>query len=110
MREEIEAMTRAVIGEHVQIPLNMIFQGIGSPGKYGGIFQFQHDPKQVSKLLEGANPNTHHVLLIGDAFIRTRIVAETKKLMGSGYAGLATSGFIDMDAWLKDGKVLKGGL
>lgn len=99
---------RTAIGEHVHIPLNLIFQDVGEPGKCAGIFQFQTEPAIIRQLLEKANLSRNHVLLIGDAFVRPKIVVQSRHLMGCGIAGIYTSSsFASPDEWLEHGKILK---
>lgn len=110
LTETMEAYTQAIIGEHTHVPLNMIFQGVevGESDKVAGVFQFQANPKLIKALTRGGNLNDGHVLLIGDAFIRSKIVAETKALAGEGISGIYRNGFSDLDKWIRQGKILKG--
>jgi hypothetical protein len=100
---------QAVIGEHVHIPLNMIFQGAGEPDKQAGVFQFQFDPATIKKLFCGGDSHAKHVLLVGDAFIRSKIVVQSTHLMGNGIAGIYQNGFLP-EEWIKKGEFLKGKL
>lgn len=105
-----DAYIRIAIGENVHVPLNMIFKGTGEPDKVTGVFQFQDSPDVIRQLLGGADIDDKkgpHVLLIGDAFIRAKIISQSKHLIGVGFAGLAMSGFIDIDDWVK-GTIHKG--
>lgn len=107
LQETADIYTRAAIGEHTHVPLNMIFQGTGEPDKVAGVFQFQADPKLIKALTGGGDVHSSHVLLIGDAFIRSKIICETKALQGYGISGIYTTGFSDLDKWVKQGKILK---
>jgi hypothetical protein len=108
LSETADVYTRAVIGEHVHIPLNMIFQGVGDPNKMAGVFQFQTDPKLIKKLVGGANTHNHHVLMIGDAFIRSKVIIASQHMQGNGIGGIYTTGFADIEGWVRQGKILKG--
>jgi hypothetical protein len=107
LSESMSLYTQAAIGEHVQVPLNMIFQGTGDPSKVAGVFQFQFNPASIKKLLCGGDTYSKHVLLVGDAFIRSKIVMESKHLTGNGIAAAYRDGFRP-DEWIEHGKFLKG--
>lgn len=108
LQESSDLYIRAMIGEHVHVPLNMIFQGTGDPNKAAGLFQFQTDPRLIKQLTQNADLHRNHVLLIGDAFIRTKIVTQSKHLTGNGIASTYMSGFVNIEDWIEKGKLLKG--
>ena len=105
--EMADVYTRMAIGEHIHAPFNMIFQGVDKTHA-AGVFQFQASPELIKKLTAKANLNSHHVLWIGDAFFRPKIVTQSKHLMGNGISGIYTRGFINIDEWIRHGKILRG--
>jgi hypothetical protein len=109
LNEMADVYTRMAIGEHVHTPFNMIFQGVDATHA-AGVFQFQGEPELIKRLTGGANLNSNHVLWIGDAFFRPKIITQSRHLMGNGISGIFTTGFCHVDEWVKNGKVLKGEL
>jgi hypothetical protein len=107
MKDIYQEYVQAAIGEATHIPLNMIFQDTGEPGKMAGVFQFKFDPKVIQKLLAGGMDGKNcHALVIGDAFVRTKIVAISSHLQGVGITGIYMDGF-NLDQWTQNGKILK---
>ncbi len=104
-----DVYTRMAIGEHVHTPFNMIFQGVDDTHA-AGVFQFQAAPELIKRLTANANLHSNHVLWIGDAFFRPKIVTQSKHLMGTGIAGIFTTGFVHVDEWVEHGKLLRGEL
>jgi hypothetical protein len=109
LSELADVYTKAAIGEHVHTPFNMIFQGVDDTHA-AGVFQFQASPELIKRLTCKANLHNNHVLWIGDAFFRPKIVTQSKHLMGNGIAGIYTSGFINLEEWIDNGKILRGEL
>lgn len=109
LSETADLYTKAMIGEHTHVPINMIFQGTGEPDKATGVFQFKADPKLIKQLTAGADLHSNHVLLLGDAFIRSKLVTQSKHLQGHGIASIYMNGF-SVDDWVRYGKILKGNL
>lgn len=95
------------IGEHTHVPLNLILQGTGTVNKAAGVFQFQVDESLIKKLTQNANLNRNHVLIIGDAFVRSKIIVQSKHLIGNGIGGIYMDGFSPGE-WIEHGKILKG--
>ena len=108
LKDMADAYIQAAIGENTHIPLNMIFQGTGDPNKFAGVFQFQIDEAVVKRLTCGANLNKGHVLVVGDAFVRSKLVMRSEHLVGGGISSVYRSGFTP-DEWVRGGKILKGG-
>ena len=107
LNEMADVYARAAIGEHVHSPINMIFQGVDSTHA-SGVFQFQAPPELIKRLTAGADLHRNHVLWIGDAFFRPKIVTQSRHLMGQGIAGIYTTGFVHVDEWIAHGKMLRG--
>ena len=107
LTEMASVYAQAAIGEHVHSPINMIFQGIGA-SHAAGVFQFQASPELIKRLTAGADLHRNHVLWIGDAFFRPKIVTQSRHLMGSGMSSIYQSGFADLEAWIEKGKMLRG--
>jgi hypothetical protein len=106
MKDMTEQYIQAVIGQHTQVPINIIFQGNEDPNKVSGIFQFHASQERIKALTLNADLQHNHVLFLGDAFMRSRVVIQSKDFLGRGIASLYRDGFIDMDTWLK-GQILK---
>jgi hypothetical protein len=108
IQETQDLYIKAMIGNHVYTPFNMIFQGTGDSTKATGVFQFQADPALIKSLTAGANLHSKHVLWIGDAFFRPKIITESRHLQGFGIAGIYKDGFVDVAQWIEKGKILFG--
>jgi hypothetical protein len=107
LTEMADVYTRMAIGEHIHAPLNMIFRGVDETHA-AGVFQFQAPPALIKKLTAGADLHRHHVLWIGDAFFRPKIVTQSQHLTGTGIAGIFTTGFVHVEDWVQHGKLLRG--
>ena len=109
LQECADVYTRLAIGEHIHAPINMIFQGVDETHA-AGVFQFQAAPKLIKRLTAQADLHRHHVLWIGDAFFRPKIVTQSQHLMGNGIASVYRTGFLHIDEWIRHGKVLLGNI
>jgi hypothetical protein len=107
LTEMTDIYTRLGIGEHVHVPFNMIFQGIDETHA-AGVFQFQAEAKLIKQLTSGADLNSNHVLWLGDAFFRPKLITQSKHLMGNGISGIYKTGFNDVEFWAEHGTILKG--
>jgi hypothetical protein len=106
MKDLAEHYIQAAIGQHTHVPINIIFQGNEDPNKVTGIFQFHASQTTIKALTCNADLQHNHVLLLGDAFIRSRVIIQSQPFLGRGISSLYRDGFIDMDTWIK-GKMLK---
>jgi len=100
-----ELYTRAMFGVNaVHIPLNLILQN-PDESTLVAVVQARMKPELLAKLTRGSKMT--HQLILGDAVIRPRIVAESNHLCGVGFAGIMTSadGW-NMEEWIKKGKIL----
>jgi hypothetical protein len=73
----------------IHVPFNAIFQDIASDNKFAGVFQFEFD---TPRLREWRGDKTH-VLFMGDAILRPRVVIRSDKCQGHGISGLYLDGF-----------------
>lgn len=86
-------VAKLVYGQNaMELPLNLIVQSTGIPNKYTGVFQFEYDVPTISKAI-GDNP---HLMILGQAIIRPRVMVATRAMVGSGAAALMTHGFMDI--------------
>ncbi len=95
--------TRALFGRNaVQIPFNCILQP-------------NHDDQTVLAVVLIRGPEamrltygskSPHVLIMGDAVIRPRMVVESSHLVGDGISSIARDGFANLDSWVRNGKVI----
>jgi len=86
----------------LHLPLNMIVQKAAHPtsddaGKVVGVFQ-----TSAGQELTFDSAMTHQ-LILGDAFIRPRLVFESNEFRGVGISHLLTSGFVETETWMKNG-------
>lgn len=87
---------RAMFGENaVQVGFNYIVQEAND----GRVLVIAQSTSPVAKhpLMFGSQRT--HVMALGDMVFRPRLVMGSDKLRGRGLTGIATSGFLDMDAW-----------
>jgi hypothetical protein len=94
--------TRLLYGQNAfHIPVDFISQRVDSDsGKVWGVFQ-----TSMGLPLMGGSDKTH-VLMLGDMFYRPRVIVGSSHLEGTGIAGIAKSGFMDVDAWLDHGDIV----
>lgn len=103
LQEDAALMQKALYGEKlVHVPINMILQGAGE-NRTAGLFQFEMP--DVSPLWYGQDGNKCHLLIMGDAIIRPRLIVKSKHLMGEGVGGIYRNGF-DPIAWAEKGEVI----
>jgi len=103
--QDDEIYIRAMFGEKaVHLPLNFILQN-PDESTLVGVVQCRLNPQTLKRLVKGSQKT--HQLILGDAIIRPRIIAESNHLRGVGLAGIMTSsdGW-DMQAWAEKGKLL----
>lgn len=83
----------------IHVAINMIVQPMGDDGddSVTGVFQTRHGrPLQFGRA-------ESHILVLGDAIIRPRLVIASNAFRGSGLNHLATSGFAEFDKWVRTG-------
>jgi hypothetical protein len=86
-------VAKLMMGQNAfQVPLNIIFQDTGTGDSYAGVFQFRHAQDQLKKWI-GQHP---HLMILGDAIIRPRVVVASRVLVGQGMAGVYRDGFLQM--------------
>lgn len=76
----------------LHVPMNFITQDMGG-GKVIGVFQ----TASGTPLLH--NSTKTHQLILGDVFIRPRVVYDTDAFRGAGMQVLTTNGFANLAAW-----------
>jgi len=88
---ETDVYTKAMFGcNAIQVPLNLIVQPVNeSNTKVTGIFQGQHP--NMAQMMFGSKRT--HVLILGDAVIRPRLVIGSDHLTGEGLTSIASFGF-----------------
>lgn len=100
---EDNAFIRAMFGQNaVQVPINFIMQDNDDPDIVSGVFQLKHP---LGRNLRFGSKKTH-VLALGDMVFRPHLVVETDAFRGHGITGLYTSGFADIDTWVRQGTIL----
>lgn len=82
----------------LHLPMNFIVQSYPD-GKTSGVFQ-----TVSGKPLTFDSKKTHQ-LILGDVFIRPRLVFESDHLKGAGISGIFTSGFTETDDWIAGGMI-----
>lgn len=87
----IDPATMAMGIHAVHVPLALIQQDCGEKNKFCGVFQFEHPGG--NKLFKTQKDESPHVLMIGDAIIRPRIVMHSSHLVGQGISGVYRDGF-----------------
>lgn len=80
----------------LHLPLNMIAYAVGDGDKVTGVFQTD----MGRELLFGSDKT--HVLILGDVFVRPRLVFGSNEFRGHGINGLAREGFVEHDKWIND--------
>ncbi len=97
---------RFAMGEHARhIPLNMIFQNLGDKSqnnKHAGVFQFQYNTDLVQKY----QTKYTHIAILGDAFIRPRLVIGTDMFIGNGISHIYMNGFSELIQEAKNTEIL----
>lgn len=98
---------RAMYGENaVQVPINLIAQHVSDDGEtFAGVWQSRN--ADFGKLLkEPPCKGSAHVMLLGDAVIRPRVIMKTNHMVGYGIGGIYRDGFASMDEWIKHGEMV----
>lgn len=80
----------------IHIPINMIVQEAdAATGKYWGIWQCTSD--SAKRLLFDSKAT--HQLIIGDAFIRPKMVLDSDAFKGRGISSIACDAMQETDKW-----------
>ena len=100
--DESDAFIKMMFGEHaVHVPLNLIFQN--SEKLASGVFQAQFTDGYKTLL---KNASDTHILMLADAVIRPRAIIESHHMRGAGIGNLYTSGFADINEWVREGRIV----
>lgn len=90
-------MAKLMMGNRAfQIGINIISTDYGN-GKVSGVFQTSQGQPLISGLKTG------HVLMLGDAIIRPRIIVGSDEFNGYGFSNLAKEGFLEINKWVETG-------
>ena len=95
-----EMYTKMLMGQDaVKVPLNLIAQCVDGVDTFAGVFQFRHpNGKQLFRANDG---QATHTMVMADAIIRPHVVMGTEHMAGYGIGGIYTSGFTEMDEWVR---------
>lgn len=79
------------------VGMNLIVQKMSDDGKVVGVFQCS----QGTPLLHGSDKI--HQLILGDVFVRPRLICESDQFAGRGVSSLLRDGFTEnsVEIWLK---------
>ena len=101
---ETDIYTRAMFGQNaIQVPFNCIVQADQSNNTLVAVIVVGGTPQSMRYTFDSKKI---HQLIVGDAIIRPHLVMESNHLRGMGIAGIARDGFTDVQAWMKNGKML----
>lgn len=99
---ETDSIIRSMFGANaVAVPFNCIVQPMRNQTILAVV---AIQGAEAARLTFGSNLT--HQLIMGDAVVRPHCVVESNHLQGCGLAGIALSGFADVDAWVRQGNVI----
>lgn len=101
---DADIYTRAMFGQNaIQVPFNCIVQANPNENTVAAVIVVGGSSQTLRYMFGGKKT---HQLIIGDAIIRPHLVMDSDHLTGTGIAGIARSGFADVEGWMRNGTTL----